>query len=417
MLEHRLDISITNNDHPWAVLSLYNAKTFSLLEKRWQVISYSDNTFSIWGLPEREGENIVLLLHWADLGFPLFDEKNSYFTQNECRVSLLTCEKHESEVTLQSMFKKRSAAVSRLYDNSNMAYFLAGIQDLFSRHLDAPQETFKSATMRYIGTHINKRLEAGDHKSATSVMSEFCKMVCERVLSVESRNKCLALTKYMLESPDVSWTPQSSYTVGANPLGILLKKAQTQPLVMDVVMLMIGWCHDQAKEMSRPEYLLFVLQCMPELNQLHPELALKVSQHYTFLQVPERQIVIDNHAIVRFPSFSQLRSSLEPAIYECRNPILQFRVNPERPEPKNEYFTEIVFLAPFSLLWSIEKPPEDCSLDFFQTKLPSVPWWKVLQHLALHQFNLFSHVYVRPHYYGLDALNSPAIEALIQYKW
>ncbi|KAG0030133.1 hypothetical protein BGZ81_003001 [Podila clonocystis] len=83
----------------------------------------------------------------------------------------------------------------------------------------------------------------------------------------------------------------------------------------------------------------------------------------------------------------------------------------------NAYFTERVFLAPFILLWSVKTPPEDCSLDFVQSNLPPLPRWKLFFHLVLHQFKTNGHIYVRPHYYDLEKLNSPSIEALIQYKW
>ncbi|KAG0043084.1 hypothetical protein BGZ83_011867 [Gryganskiella cystojenkinii] len=49
--------------------------------------------------------------------------------------------------------------------------------------------------------------------------------------------------------------------------------------------------------------------------------------------------------------------------------------------------------------------------------VPPMAWWKVLLHLVIHQVQPSSHIYIRPHYYKLDMLDNPAIEALIQYKW
>ncbi|KAG0039262.1 hypothetical protein BGZ82_008994 [Podila clonocystis] len=382
--EHRLDVIVTNNDHPGPVLSIDNVKNYTLLEKQWQVISYSDNMLSIWGLPKREGENFVLLLHWVDLKILVFNEDESMVSRDELVVSLLTCPKHESEIELKWKLGTRSAAISRLYDDCNVDYFLAGIENLF-KNLGKSSEIFTSATIRYIGPHINRRFVTGEN-STTSVMSILCKMICNPQ-SEKSLDKYRVFTQSVLESLDVRWMPESSYTDGENPLSILLEGATTQPL------------------------------CMPELNQLHPELALKICQQSTYLRVSDRHVVIDNHAVVNIPSVRRLWSNWESPIYKCRNPLLQFRFSPNPPEPMNAYFTERVFFAPFILLWSVTTPPEDCSLDFVQSNLPPLPRWKIFFHLVLHQFKPNSHIYVRPHYYDLEKLNSPAIEALIQYKW
>ncbi|KAF9394222.1 hypothetical protein CPC16_012011, partial [Podila verticillata] len=82
-------------------------------------------------------------------------------------------------------------------------------------------------------------------------------------------------------------------------------------------------------------------------------------------------------------------------------------------------FSEKIFVAPFDLLWSVEKPPEDHNLSYVRTNLQPMAWRRVLLHLFLRQITPFqkSPTYVYPHYYKLNMLNNPAIEALIQYKW
>ncbi|KAF9216475.1 hypothetical protein BGZ59_009573 [Podila verticillata] len=81
-------------------------------------------------------------------------------------------------------------------------------------------------------------------------------------------------------------------------------------------------------------------------------------------------------------------------------------------------FSEKIFVAPFDLLWSVEKPPEDHNLSYVRTNLQPMAWRRVLLHLFLRQITPFqkSPTYVYPHYYKLNMLNNPAIEALIQYK-
>lgn len=164
--------------------------------------------------------------------------------------------------------------------------------------------------------------------------------------------------------------------------------------------------------------LFFVLQCMPELSHAHPEMALKAAQYFAHLPVrpKDHSCIMNNHSVVAPPPIGRLLWSQRP-IYECHNPILQFRLNNEQPDPRNAYFTEGIYVAPFNLLWSVVKPPDDHSLEFVRSKVPPPSPWKVLWHLALRQFNLSSDIYIYPHYYKLEILNNPAIEALILYKW
>ncbi|KAF9305155.1 hypothetical protein BGZ74_011169 [Mortierella antarctica] len=124
---------------------------------------------------------------------------------------------------------------------------------------------------------------------------------------------------------------------------------------------------------------------------------------------------MDNHIVV-----NQSWGPQAPPIYKCKNPILQFRHNVGQHDSMNDmddYFTEEVFVAPFNLIWSTEKPSKDHGTDYIQTNVPSMAWRKILWYLFCHQINPFSHTYVYPHYYTLHMLNNPAIEALIQYKW
>ncbi|KAF9312352.1 hypothetical protein BG003_006380 [Podila horticola] len=123
---------------------------------------------------------------------------------------------------------------------------------------------------------------------------------------------------------------------------------------------------------------------------------------------------MDNHIVV-----NQLWGPQASFIYKCHNPILQFHHNINHPDYMNAYFTEKVFVAPFNLLWSVEKLPKENGIDYIQptTKVPSVALWKIFFYLARHELNPRNHVYVYPHYYTLDMLKYPAIEPLIQYKW
>ncbi|KAF9282937.1 hypothetical protein BGZ74_002053 [Mortierella antarctica] len=267
-----------------------------------------------------------------------------------------------------------------------------------------------SLITKYLGAHVNSSF--GD--DSKSVMSIFCSLVCSDSEQISRYRKLVDL---LLMSKNVEWIPQTDYNPSANPLGILLEEARKKLSVMSIAEFMIEWCLGQAR-LGGPEYLFFVLQCMPKLSHAHPEMALKAAQYFAHSPVrsKDHSFIMGNHSVVAPPPIGRLLWSQKP-IYECHNPILQFRLNNEQPDPKNANFTEGIYVASFNLLWSVVKPPDDHSLEFVQSKVPPPSPWKVLWHLALRQFNLSGDIYIYPHYYKLEILNNPAIEALILYKW
>ncbi|KAF9180261.1 hypothetical protein BGZ50_006356 [Haplosporangium sp. Z 11] len=381
------------------------------LENQSQFISIYYGLITIWGLPESSDEECELLLAWR-----LKKNKRHYD-----QLSLTACDHgnhlsiniKDDSIDFGASMKTKSipCTVSRAFHKDNASYFLDALQDLAEQYANPKVDgTHKSAIVRYLMRNIN-RYHSSDGDSS-SIMSFLCNQDF-------SNEVYLGLLKGLLESSYIRWVPQIKYAQGSNPVGILLEKSRTKPEVMEPLKVIIDYCSNRAKESKSTAYLLFILECMPELESLNPDLALKVARRFAYLPVLDKQYIINNHAIISPPTLPRFWVPAEQELYQCKNPILQFHYTTKKPAKRNQYFTEDVFVAPVCLLWSIEKPPDGTQDQFIEINpISRDTWWRTAYHLMRLQFNFKSDIHViRPRYYGLDILDNPAVEAVIQYKW
>ncbi|KFH64744.1 hypothetical protein MVEG_09476 [Podila verticillata NRRL 6337] len=298
------------------------------------------------------------------------------------------------------------SSLPELHRESNSDHLLKCLEYLMRVRFPEEDTGFQSLAIQYLNAYVNSN--SGD--GSNSVMTMLCKQLF--YITPDDFTEYRPVLKELLEYDN--WIPRSNYTRSANPLNQILFGAQDRPQLTYSVKDMIEWCLGQAKIKSRQESLYFILHCMPELVQSHPEMALKVIQHFAHIQAHNRKFIIKNQAIIGPPSISRRWNTQGNPLKSRRNQILQIYH-----EGPYSLFSEKIFVAPFDLLWSVEKPPEDHNLSYVRTNLQPMAWRRVLLHLFLRQITPFqkSPTYVYPHYYKLNMLNNPAIEALIQYKW
>ncbi|KAF9390666.1 hypothetical protein CPB97_008729 [Podila verticillata] len=451
---------------------------------------------SVWGFPTREEEPCQLLLHWA--GFPVaaFSEEQLSVDVScirRTRVQYKNNKMKDNETTLDIPLEKSQVFTKRRHKN-----FVAGVDHISARFAGTTEKTFRDAVIQYLGTYINSTPYPGN--DAKSTMSVFCDRIYKDINLTRkddyNGNKDLVIG--LLHS---GWVPREKYTKGSNPLDLVLNELETQEGALDIAEEMVRWCHkkakdencikyiyivlecmptliqisrrkpglvlilveiiqmcfDRAKKEGRPEDLRYLIECMPELQALHPSIARKVAQLFAYFPVWDRQIVIDNHTITNPPFLSRFSGASErPQIYDCQNPTLQFRHDPNKPDKEKAYFSEKIFVAPFSLLWSTKEPenpntvpetgkvaltrelstvsmagkgsdarkpkqkqPRNYDRDFIMVRMAGKTNWRwSLFYIVITQFiplNLRDNV--RPRYYKLDMLDNPAIGALVEYKW
>ncbi|KAG0030684.1 hypothetical protein BGZ82_007320 [Podila clonocystis] len=502
-------------------MELEGSESVNYFQELWILTIQGPAHLSIWALPVDENGSCELRLHWD--GFPI-----ASFTKSELYVDAPCVKKQEIEYC-NKKYNKGCAFVIPLGDpkvcsKENAELFVGGVQDIADTFTKSKEPIFKEAIIRYLGKHVNSTPVPGD--DSKSIMFLLCSRINENVNLKQAAN-CHGIKELvtgLIRSG--AWIPQVKYSKGHNPLGVVFKKLGEDSKEEDDVLLIaeeiVRWCHrkatnenrdefihillecmpnilritrrrpdmvmmavvilqrcyNQALLQNRPENLNYLIKCMPELQALYPVIALKVSRWFAYFPARFRQVIIDNHTISNPPFLSKFSSSEPLQLYDCKNPTLQFRHDPKKPDKDRDYFREDVFVAPFSLLWSIKnsgKPdktqepssvstketdqsdkmskepsslsinefdkPEKKELTSFPTKVPAstalatkrnmdydsdflmvrtshkTSWWKSLLHLIHSQIIPLQHIYVHPRYYQLEILDNPAIEALVEYKW
>ncbi|KAG0088766.1 hypothetical protein BGZ92_005745 [Podila epicladia] len=498
-------------------MELEGSESVNYFPEIWVMTIQGPAHLSIWDLPIDNNGSCELRLHWD--GFPV-----ASFTQMELRVDAPCVNKREIEYWNKKYNNGCSFLIPldnyKVCSKENAKLFVGGVKDIADGFTKSKESTFKNAITRYLGNHVNSTPVPGDDSMSTMFL--LCSRINENVNLRQAAN-CHGIknlvTRLILSD---AWIPQEKYSKGHNPLDVIFKKLCEDPNEEDDVLVIaeeiVRWCHkratsedrdefihillecmpdilrisrkrpgmvviadeilqrcyNQALLQNRPENLNYLIKCMPELQALYPVIALRVSRWFAYFPARFRQVIIDNHTISNPPFLSKFSSSEPLQIYDCQNPTLQFRHDPNNPDKDRDYFREDVFVAPFSLLWSIkdsespdktnesssasirsDKIPKDLSslsiMEFdkpdnkepnhFPTKAPALTesatkrkmrydsdflmvrksdetsWWQSFLHLIPSQIIPLQHIYVRPRYYQLEILDNPAIEALVEYKW
>ncbi|KAF9577453.1 hypothetical protein BGW38_007326, partial [Lunasporangiospora selenospora] len=215
-----------------------------------------------------------------------------------------------------------------------------------------------------------------------------------------------------------SWIPLLKYSARSNPIGILLKYKRDQE-ISELVKILVEYCIDRAKITQDIAYIMFLCENMDQLAAQHPDLAIRATRAFAYLRCTDQDSVIKYAKPIQHPTFSSLWSRKEVSLDRCRNAILQVQSYESSQGSSAVYtFTEEIFVAPFSLLWTFilnarAGHQEYCRHDPMTTQ--SVIKNKF--YLTRFHINPFRHVYIRKNNYDLTILDNPAIEALIQYKW
>lgn len=276
---------------------------------------------------------------------------------------------------------------------------MRGAVDLF---VDSERDSAcRKAVIGYLRTLIRPSLEN----------PESCIVTLCRIWTLEERDQFRDIMKELLstEGP-VTWIPELQRHVKGESdplaLSILFKIAKTHPTVIGMVMVIVDYCVHHANEDKNLSHLMPIFGSLREFMELYPEQAFKSMSRITFIPVMDRSYIIDNHIIVRPPTFRLWweAKTTEP-LYKITQPIMQFQVSPKT-DPLNGNFTQQVFMASFQALWSYRHAPP--SMHHAEPGINTKStWWE----------NVRDRPTVQCYDFNLDFFDNPAIAALVAYKW
>ncbi|KAF9989220.1 hypothetical protein BGZ79_005016, partial [Entomortierella chlamydospora] len=224
---------------------------------------------------------------------------------------------------------------------------------------------------RYINRLINQRNGCGaDENDQLSHDVSMMKRLCGQWYSDEDP---LPMLKQVLVLPEFQWVPQSKMEF--NPVQYFLDKAKTVPNAKAVFDLLSDYCHRRAKSEQNLLFISPVAACLPTL--------------------------------------------LDPGLPE---PILQLESSGgshvEIDETKDA-FREEIFAATFNMIWTDKSEPDALKDNSYQAEVsPSIFYWiKMLPFVVVYKLRPWRQKAVTCHKFPLDALDNPALSALILYKW
>ncbi|KAF9355011.1 hypothetical protein BGX34_010702 [Mortierella sp. NVP85] len=292
---------------------------------------------------------------------------------------------------------------------------------------EAADNTFQNAILQYVGPYVNRTLEY-NHNPET-ILTVICRNVRR-----DNHKMINAFLKAIFDQPNVRWVPNPGSGC-ENPISLLLNVAKTDPqdvklaqIAISLALTVYKYCIRMAKEEKDRHFLWPVMDSLSRLQVLHQhtDLVLNLLRGLVYFPVEDRSYIVDHGIIASPPSFSwPFRGRKEKSIYDYDNPVLHLDLSPtyKEPNPLHENLSWDLFVASFDMLW--RAPEKESEMDTRSPverirghgAPPPPSWIRTLFSIILYKFKSPPHKRVECYKIPLEALDNPAIAALIEYKW
>ncbi|KAF9899631.1 hypothetical protein EC991_008530, partial [Linnemannia zychae] len=233
-----------------------------------------------------------------------------------------------------------------------------------------------------------------------------------------------SLLEQVLHLPECQWVPQS--LMEFNPAKHFLNRSKTDLLVKPVFRLILDYCRWRAKSEQNLLFLSPIADCLPTLldpELPHSKMAILELQRMAFFPIPLRSAIMERHTVIHPPEFRfKFWKPNTRLLFKCREPILQLESAGSSKivdETGLDTFKDEIFAATFNMIWTDESEPDALNDTSCSAGVPpSILFWIAMAPAAV-RFKLdpWSKTPVTCHDFSLDALDNPALSALILYKW
>ncbi|KAH7032493.1 hypothetical protein BKA57DRAFT_193505 [Linnemannia elongata] len=287
---------------------------------------------------------------------------------------------------------------------------------------------------RYFNRHINQRKGCGTENIASGghMVSVSVSMMQKLCLKWAIGEGGVSLFKQILSLPECQWVPRS--IMEFNPVQYFLDKAKTGPLdkaktgppAKAVFCLLSDYCHQRAKSEQNLLFLSPIAACLPTLldpDLPHSKTAILALQKMAFFPVPLRSVIMERHALIHPPEFRVKFWNPNPRpLFQCKGPILQLEssgAGEVKIDPTKDAFKEEIFAATFNMIWTDKSEPDVLKNTSYPAGVPpSMFYWITMAPFVVgYKLKPWRGKAVTCHEFPLDALDNPALSALILYKW
>ncbi|KAF9355058.1 hypothetical protein BGX26_007021 [Mortierella sp. AD094] len=250
--------------------------------------------------------------------------------------------------------------------------------------------------------------------------------VAEENLALRTQRRANhAFAEGLLNTANGDWIPRDNRPL--NPIKHAIEARNGR-----LVEVFIEYCIKNAKKFH-PSYLVPVVRCLNELSDRYPTMLTGIFKKASYVQSRNSSIAISSniHGSIKplKPVFS-LQSQLPlQALNTCDISRIKISVQGRRddkfpsgtqathsPRPydlQSHDPTFRFFVASFDLIWSYKVRHSPRSFAPHN----SISWTRTLIYLIMYKFILKGEAVVKCHDFTLEMLDSPAISALIEYKW
>ncbi|KAH7030383.1 hypothetical protein BKA57DRAFT_478503 [Linnemannia elongata] len=232
------------------------------------------------------------------------------------------------------------------------------------------------------------------------------------------------LLEQILALPECQWVP--SWKMERNPIEHFLKIATAYPQAKPMFYLLWDYCFRRAKSEQNLIFLSPIAACLPMLldpSLPHSKMTLLELQRMAFFPVALRSVIMERHALIHPPEIRVKFWEPNPRpLFKCQEPILQLESSGGRAVVDfkgNASFRDEIFAATFNMIWTDRSKPsmlKDTSYPAGES--PSMFYWiSMAPFVVSYKLKPWLEKAVVCHEFPLDALDNPALSALIMYKW
>ncbi|KAG0302712.1 hypothetical protein BGZ98_007286 [Dissophora globulifera] len=288
-------------------------------------------------------------------------------------------------------------------------------------HIDTTEGFLNSDELhfpRYMNRYINQRDGFGDERDSNLSTMEW---LCSSRFIYDDGS---TLFEKVLGLPEYQWVPPSKMKF--NPVQYFLDKGKTQLQAKAVFHLLLDYCHRKTKSEQNLIFFSPIAACLPTLldpDQPHSKMAILELQKIAFFPVPVRSVIMERHAVIHPPEFRFKFWKLNlRKLFKCKEPILQLEssgASAVNIDDTNDSFRDEIFAATFNMIWADNSDPDALAdISYPAGVSPSMLYWiKMAPFVVRYKLNPRVEKVVTCHDFPLDALDNPALSALILYKW
>lgn len=373
-----------------------------------RLVIISRELFTLWSLPTTMEGNLKLLVAthspngaWHCCPHQQLFSEELYMIRNEDGSSVW------------NEIPRAGAVFTRTTEHN----FLVGIPILAELYKQG-DETFRREILRYVGKHINT------HPVPEEPNRSILPYICE-IWDTENHTTLQPFVADLLNSPYGRWVPKQNFDHQSNPIEMMLEKAKTQPQAIAMVETFIDYCVRQARAEEDVHFLVPVMSSLPLLSNPscpHQELSHRTLRRLSFIPVKSRSLIIDHHQTT-YPLEFRWKFWTENArpLYKCKSPVVQM-TRDQVVDPINGNFTADLYVTSDDLLWSLRKD-QNAEASAHRPLVKAVrpngvmSWIKAIVFMIWYKRKLWSSSAIDVHPYTPQALDHPAIAAIVEYKW